>query len=72
MRPSALAAKRSATVLLTVPLMRVVVFAGGSGSEHENCGRARLRNQFLYDSRGFFCMILNTSMHTRPVTCSHS
>lgn len=55
-------------LVLTAPLMRVVVLAGGSGSEHENCGSARLRNQFLYDSKGFFCMILYTSMHTRPVT----
>lgn len=49
--------------------MSVVVLAGGSGSEHENWGSARLRNQFLYDSKGFSCMILYTSMHTKPVTC---
>lgn len=50
-------------------MIMVAVLAGGRGSEHENCGRARLRNQFLYDSSGFSCMILYTSMHTSPVTC---
>lgn len=48
--------------------MRAVVFAGGKGSEQENWGRARFKNQFLYDSKDFSCSILYTSMHTRPVT----
>lgn len=32
---------------LACPLMVVVVLAGGSGSEQENCGSARFKNQFL-------------------------